>query len=637
VTALADTAFRYNEPENVRVPKLARLLEHLIAAEEVTLDDAIAAIAALTPAADTFIYFTSATAAALGTITAFGRSILDDANAAAVRTTIGAEPIIAAGTAGQYWRGDKSWQTLNAAAVANTPAGTIAATNVQAALNELDGEKEPNIAAGSAGQYWRFDKIWAALTAGAVAFTPAGSIAATDLQAAIVELDAEKQPLDAELTAIAGLASAANKVPYFTGSGAAALADFTAAGRALADDADAAAQRATLGLVIGTDVQAQDPQLAAMAGLTPAADQIIYWTGATTAAMASLTAFGRTLIDDADAATARATLGLAIGTNVQAFDTELAALAGLTSAADKLPYFSGAGTAALADFTGAARSLLDDASASAMRATLGLVIGTDVQAQDSELAAIAGLTSAADRLAYFTGSGTAALATFTAAGRALVDDADAAAQRTTLGLVIGTDVQAQDAELAAIAGLTSAADRLPYFTGSGTAALATFTAAGRALVDDADAAAQRTTLGLAIGTNVQAWDADLDAAASSGIAAAWTAYTPTVTAGTGAFTSVSAEGRYMVVGKTVVLQIVVTITTNGTAATWIDATLPFATANVALNHRQTFTGVEDGVTGFGIAAYALNNSTILRFRKYDATYPGADGNRIAIGGVYEAA
>jgi len=53
---------------------------------------------------------------------------------------------------------------------------------------------------------------------------------------------------------------------------------------------------------------------------------------------------------------------------------------------------------------------------------------------NAELASIAGLTSAADRVAYFTGSGTASLATFTATARSILDDASVADVRDTIEL-----------------------------------------------------------------------------------------------------------------------------------------------------------------------------------------------------------
>lgn len=72
----------------------------------------------------------------------------------------------------------------------------------------------------------------------------------------------------------------------------------------------ASGARTALGLEIGTNVQAYDALLQSIAGLTTSANQMIYLTAANTVAVTAVTDYGRSLIDDVDAAAARATLAL---------------------------------------------------------------------------------------------------------------------------------------------------------------------------------------------------------------------------------------------------------------------------------------------------------------------------------------
>ena len=193
--------------------------------------------------------------------------------------------------------------------------------------------------------------------------------------------------------------------------------------------------RTALGLAIGTNVQAWDAQLDDIAALVQSDSYIIVgddtnWVQET-------------------GATARTSLGLAIGTDVQAYDAELAALAGLTSAANTLPYFTGSGTAGAITSSANIISWLASADYATARTNLGVAIGSDVLAYDAGLSNLASLTMAANEIYYTSADNTHQTASLTAFGRSILDDADEATFKATVNLEAGTDVQAYHANLAA--------------------------------------------------------------------------------------------------------------------------------------------------------------------------------------------
>lgn len=103
-----------------------------------------------------------------------------------------------------------------------------------------------------------------------------------------------------------------------------------------------------------TEVQTAtvDPAILSIAGLTTSANQMIYTVASNTYATTTLSAFARTILDDASASDVRATIGTVIGSDVQAYDATLSTLSGNT-------------------VTAFALTLLDDSTALSARTTLG--------------------------------------------------------------------------------------------------------------------------------------------------------------------------------------------------------------------------------------------------------------------------
>jgi hypothetical protein len=231
------------------------------------------------------------------------------------------------------------------------------------------------------------------------------------------------------------------------------------------------------------------------------------------------------------AAAWRSDLGLVIGTNVQAYDAALAALAG---GSDFVQFTGPTTTAKVFTLPDASSTLLYSGgplgtpSGGTLTNATGLPISTGISGLGTGVATA--LAAAANAAAGFvTGAGSATL----------TNKSIDAAQLT--GSVANARL---DAELQALAGLTSAADKLPYFTGSGTASVADFTAAGRAILDDADASAQRTTLGLGTIATQSASSVAITGGTVNG--APIGASTPS----SGAFTTLTANNNFTVTGGT---------------------------------------------------------------------------------------
>lgn len=239
------------------------------------------------------------------------------------------------------------------------------------------------------------------------------------------------QQLDAELTALAGLTSAANKIPRFTGAGTADLLDFSTDGTLAANsDAVIASQKAIKTYVDGL-IAANDAMV--FKGVINCSTNPNY-PAADAGHTYRVSVAGK--------------IGGASGTNVEQGDMLLCLTDG-----------TAAGTQA---GVGANWSVIQTNIDGALTTAS---IGSSVQAYDAGLQSIAGLTTSANQGLYLTGSDTFATFSLTAGGRAL-------------GGVAGT------------------ANTFPYFSSSNTVTLGSITAAGRALLDDSSASVQRTTLGL---------------------------------------------------------------------------------------------------------------------------------------------
>ena len=112
---------------------------------------------------------------------------------------------------------------------------------------------------------------------------------------------------------------------------------------------------------------------------------------------------------------------------------------------------------------------------------------------------------------------------------------------------------------------------------------------------------------------------------------AWAVSTPAVGASSGALTTASATLRMKKIGRSALVNLAVTVTTNGTAAGALTVTLPFTAAVLSV-----LAGRETSSTGKALQAFVSAGSNTLSIINYDNSYPAANGTLLVLSGVVEA-